>query len=183
MVVVYGIVAALLTIPTVSLWGSSTTAQDTTETRLADLETRVAEQGEAITRLGRQAAGLRERIDLLEPAPDAAVVPDAGQASEPVGGGVDLRFEGSSDTVTDPFIVGPGTVRFDAVYNGSSNFAVWIYGPDGTQDLVFNEIGPYEGSQVVPVAATGEFAIGLTAGEAFLEVTGSDGSWRIDVSQ
>jgi hypothetical protein len=179
-----GMVVAVLTLTAIASRGSATTAQDPTEARLSDLETRVAAQEASIIRLGPQAAGLRERIDLLEEGspPRTEEPADAGDPA-PAADGLALRFEGSADTVTDPFIVREGTVRFDARYTGSSNFAVWIYGPDGSQDLVFNEIGPYEGSQVVPVAGADGVAIDLRAGEAFLEVTGSDGSWRIDVSQ
>ena len=162
-------------------------AQDTTEDRLAALETRVAEQGETIDGHSREIERLEDRVDELEGDDDGT---GAGAASggngagdgRDAGAGVNLTFEGTTDAISEPFTVSAGTLRFDAVYSGNSNFIVSIYDAAGNWDLVFNEIGPYQGQRVIQVAGPGDFAIGVTAGEVFLELQGI-GQWTIAVTQ
>ena len=144
--------------------------------RVVALETRVAG-------LETELATLTSRVDALEGGTSGAAdgaqgiaMTPAAVASEPI------VFTGTGDTITESFAVMPGTLRFSAVHEGTGNFAVWIYGPQGSMDLPFNEIGYYEGQHVVSVSRTGDFGIGIYEGAAFLEVT-ADGPWRIEVSQ
>ena len=147
---------------------TSVGAQDTLEERVAALE--------------RQLGTLEERVAALE---RGAITPTEGTeraSAQGSPGDLQLTFEGTTDTITDPFMVQEGVVRVDAEYGGDGNFAVWIYGPAGSRDLVINEIGPYQGEKVIDVAGDQGLAIGVRAGEVFFEVTG-DGPWRISVEQ
>lgn len=143
-------------------------AQDTLEERVVALE--------------RQLRTLEERVAQLERGDDSASGGTESESAPHSPGGLSLTFEGTTDTITDSFVVEEGVVRVAAEYAGDSNFSVWIYGPAGSRDLVVNEIGPYRGQKVIDVAGEQGLAIGVRAGEVFFEVTG-DGPWRISVEQ
>ena len=75
--------------------------------------------------------------------------------------------DGTGDDVVilEDFIAtgGPATLGFDT----DTNFAIRVYGTGG-RDLIVNEIGPYEGTVVVP------------SGMAVWDVTADGGSWTVE---
>ncbi|NPV60011.1 MAG: hypothetical protein HPY75_10145 [Actinobacteria bacterium] len=87
--------------------------------------------------------------------------------SPPISFSQGIRF------ATPYFTLNSGVATFKMTHNGSGNFAVILYGSDGSYiDLLANEIGSYSGSQVVPVRA----------GTYILDVE-ADGKWTIDITQ
>jgi micrococcal nuclease len=96
-----------------------------------------------------------------------------GVVMDPGGTGQIAVVEGTTDTVTDPISVGRGPIRFEASYSGTSNFVVRAFGPDGQPQLVFNEIGPYQGERVMTIEH---------AGSIVLEIRGI-GSWSVSFHQ
>jgi hypothetical protein len=162
------IVALSLGVAFVGRPAPSAEAQDGLRPRIAALETTVAQQGVAIATLQAEVASLDGNGA------------KAAQNAVPAQGG--LTFEGTTDQVTQPFNVREGHLRFDATYQGSDNFIVWIYGQDDSSDLVFNELGPYQGQRAIAVAGSGDIPLGVRAGSVFLAIQGT-GPWRIAVSQ
>ena len=109
----------------------------------------------------------------LDVAADGAWEVVVEQPSYTSGEALPTTFEGTSDTVTGPFVVdADGLVTFEYEYTGDRNFIVWVWSVDGDRGpLLVNEIGSIAGS-------TGE---GLNAGIYVLEVSGTDGNWLISV--
>jgi hypothetical protein len=143
---------------------TETEAQGNGGGRTAALETRVA--------------GLELRVAALEPGTDGPSSKPTGSAAEGANASI---FEGTTDTVTEPFVVREGVLRVDAVYRGDGNFIVQVYGPANSSDLVFNEIGPYQGQRAIEVGPSEGFTIGVREGEVFFEVI-ADGPWTITVA-
>jgi hypothetical protein len=67
----------------------------------------------------------------------------------------------------------PGLRRVTATHDGSSNFAVWVYNSDASaRDLLYNEIGPVNGSTGLEVGDGGVYAV--------FDIT-ADGNWTLKV--
>lgn len=167
------VIVVLFVLGFIGLTGSNTSlgvnAQDTLELRVEALEQRLAELERRVE--------LIERRDPAQPGSGAQTNQEQDSTA-----GLNLTFEGSTDAITEAFVAQEGVLRFSAEYSGSSNFIVQIFGPSSSTDLVFNELGPYQGQRVVEVSSGEGFAIGVRAGEVFLEVRGQ-GPWRITVEQ
>jgi hypothetical protein len=89
------------------------------------------------------------------------------------GPGLPQTFTGTTDNVTSAFTLTSGAIKFDMTYNGTSNFAVWLYDANGNMiGLLANEIGSYSGAKSQGI---------LTTGTYYLAVTGV-GSWSITAS-
>ena len=87
--------------------------------------------------------------------------------SPPISFSQGIRF------ATPFFTLKSGIATFKMTHNGSANFAVILYDSYGNNiDLLANEIGPYSGSQVVPVQS----------GTYILDVE-ANGTWSIDITQ
>ena len=73
--------------------------------------------------------------------------------------------EGDDVVIIEDFLSSgsPADLTFDA----DTNFAIWAWSTDG-RDLIVNDIGPYEGTVVVP------------SGMAVWDITGDGGSWTVD---
>ncbi len=69
-------------------------------------------------------------------------------------------FEGTQDTVTDPFYLEKGFVKITGHYIGDSNFAVYLIG-DGKR-LIFNEINSYDG-KVAEIVGGGYYRLEVRA--------------------
>ncbi|MGH2616107.1 MAG: hypothetical protein ACRDJC_12765 [Thermomicrobiales bacterium] len=54
-------------------------------------------------------------------------------------------FSGDTAIVTEPFTVESGILKATGTHQGDANFIVIVTAEDGTQDFLFNEIGPYSG--------------------------------------
>ena len=81
------------------------------------------------------------------------------------------QFSGTTATVTDPFVLPAGVFVVAGSHQGAGNFAVWIYDETGARDLLFNEIGLYEGETTMPIE---------TESRVILDVE-ADGAWEISV--
>jgi hypothetical protein len=79
-------------------------------------------------------------------------------------------FEGSGSKVVN-FKAGGGLTVFTLSHEGRANFVVQ-YGSGGTQSLLVNEIGNYEGSK----------AVGLPVGDYTLDIA-TRGKWSVDIDQ
>ncbi len=62
-----------------------------------------------------------------------------------------FSFSGSAPTVTDPFTVSSGVLTVTATHEGDANFSVLAYSEDGYEDLLINEIGPFDGQTTLEV--------------------------------
>lgn len=88
-------------------------------------------------------------------------------------------FTGKGDSVSSPFTLEKGTIKFEIAHDGHSNFAIWLYDREGRRvDLLVNEIGTFEGSKVVGV--TGKI-FDASPGIHYLDIT-ADGDWRVVIS-
>ncbi|MGE7932090.1 hypothetical protein [Viridibacillus arvi] len=84
-----------------------------------------------------------------------------------------LKLTGTGDTGTKKFKLKDGFVIIKAKHTGGSNFAVKLLDENANPlELVVNEIGNYEGSQIYNV----------TAGNYLFDITAS-GNWSIQMSQ
>jgi hypothetical protein len=63
----------------------------------------------------------------------------------------ELTFNGSEPTVTDSFAVPSGVLTVTATHDGDGNFSVLAYSPDGYEELLFNEIGPFNGQSALEI--------------------------------
>jgi len=82
-------------------------------------------------------------------------------------------FSGSSDTATEFVYIEQNIFEIAATHEGSSNFIVWLVDINGNEiDLLFNEIGSYEGSHYIPVTQ-GIYAFNVDAG----------GAWSLTIEQ
>lgn len=92
----------------------------------------------------------------------------------------DVILTGSGDTVSINFYLYSGKAIFKMSHDGESNFIVELYDESGDWvDLIANEIGPYNGSQVVPV--TGDL-FAASPGNHFLQID-ADGNWEIVIER
>lgn len=119
--------------------------------RIAALETTVAEHGGMLATL------------VASPAPGqsptrAEMQPGDGQ----------IVLAGQGDTVTEPFELQAGVARFSTDYQGERHLSVWLYREqDGARELVFNEIGPYQGTKVVTLGETTDYYLGVENPDAW----------------
>ncbi|CAN5714753.1 hypothetical protein BH23CHL5_BH23CHL5_09720 [soil metagenome] len=123
-------------------------AQDTFPERIAELEAIVAEQSILI-------ANLDERVSALESGGEGPSTVDS--IADAFAGN---EFSGSGDQVFS-VDVQAGLLTYTATHDGVSNFVIWMYAPDGSQDLLVNEIGQYSGQRAVPIRTTGQFTISV----------------------
>ncbi|MFT4037964.1 MAG: hypothetical protein QM692_07290 [Thermomicrobiales bacterium] len=109
--------------------------------------------------------GDREQI-FGDPADSQAELEQSG------GNGGPLRIANTTDLVSEPVTLGPGTYRVTASYTGDSNFAVWVRTSSGNSDLLFNEVDSYSGQATFQLDQTEQ---------VLFEVTGV-GRWEIEVT-
>lgn len=96
-----------------------------------------------------------------------------------IGPKIPQTFTGKGDSVSSPFTLEKGIVKFEMIHDGYSNFAIWLYDSEGRRvDLLVNEIGTFEGSKVVGV--TGEL-FDASPGIHYLDIT-ADGNWKVIIS-
>ncbi|MGB2728516.1 MAG: PGF-CTERM sorting domain-containing protein [Halobacteriota archaeon] len=101
------------------------------------------------------------------------------QPTEVSGRGLPQTFGGKGDDVVGPVELKKGSVKFEGTHKGSGNFIVELHESNGRDwELVFNEIGSYEGKQLVSVG-TGILAI--PSGNYYISVVGDD--WTVKVTQ
>jgi hypothetical protein len=124
---------------------NSTTGQDRTDERLDSPETQVADQADEIT-------SLKRRVKALETAGKDDKTEESGALA---GANGDANtISGSGIGVTDEFILSVGRYKVTAVVEAADfdGFSVFIYPPEGSEDLLFNEIiedaGTWTGSAV-----------------------------------
>ena len=66
-----------------------------------------------------------------------------------------------------------GLRRISASHDGSSNFIIWVYNSDASsRNLLFNEIGPLNGSTGLQIGAGGVFAV--------FDIQ-ADGNWTLQI--
>lgn len=117
------------------------------------------------------AMGLSES-DALVPIEYGGADEDDSTDTTGASGSVHEVFTGVGDDVATVFLAS-GLVTIDATHRGEGNFIIIIYGPDGFQDLVVNEIGDYDGRRAIPVPSSGTYTLDIQA----------SGSWRVAVDQ
>lgn len=92
-----------------------------------------------------------------------------------------VTFSGTSDDVTSKFVLEAGITIFYMKYTGADNFIIWMYNDTGAQtELLANEIGSYDGAQLIGVRA--DNIMGATPGQYYLGVEAS-GAWNVTVEQ
>lgn len=85
---------------------------------------------------------------------------------------VPATFSGTGADASPFLELETGLWRFTMTHDGSSNFAVWLFDADGNRiDLLANEIGRYQGSQMVPIDSPGVYLLGIEA----------DGAWTVAI--
>ena len=83
-------------------------------------------------------------------------------------------ISGHGKQLTHPILMKQGLATFRLNHNGSGNFAIWLYRPDGAiVDLLVNEIGPLDGSTSVGIKSPGPHLLDVDA----------DGDWTIELAQ
>jgi hypothetical protein len=93
---------------------------------------------------------------------------EAESGSEEEGAPVaELRFNGSEPTVTDSFAVPAGLLTVTASHEGDGNFSVLAYSPDGYEELLFNEIGPFSGQSALEVDPESTLVLDVEANGAW----------------
>ncbi|MDQ3227827.1 MAG: SH3 domain-containing protein [Chloroflexota bacterium] len=84
-------------------------------------------------------------------APDPAAEPEPAAVPDPAAPTDVFSFSGSAPTVTDPFTVTSGVLTVTATHEGDANFSVLAYSEDGYEELLINEIGPFDGQTTLEV--------------------------------
>lgn len=104
------------------------------------------------------------------PKPTATPVPTEPPTNtpEPTATPTPIVFEGSGQTVTDPFTPPEGVYRVTLTHNGSRNFIVRSF-IGGNEEGVVNVIGSYQGARPI-----------VGGRETYFEVR-ADGNWTIQV--
>lgn len=174
---IVGVAIALVGIAGFAAFTDSAPAQSNVESRVAALETEVAEQGEDIV-------NLRQRVRDLEATVSAGESRGEELGSDRSGenGSNGITISGTGETVSDPIHLNAGsyrvTVNVDAQSAfGGDGFAVVAYADGEYLDLIFNELipenGPWSASQVlqIPVSA-----------DIYFEVTNTSSAWEIVIS-
>lgn len=82
-----------------------------------------------------------------------------------------ITLEGTGQTVTDPFTPPAAISRVILAHEGSRNFIVQVFRPDGTEVGLVNKIGRYAGIRAL---------LATDAGEYYFEVN-ADGKWLIRI--
>lgn len=153
-----GLLVALFAVTSldIGLYSQPTTAQDQTEQRLSTLETQVAV--------------LEERVDALESGGNASIT-TPGPASGGEGG--TLVVSGVGSIVTEEFQLDAG--RYEVTVDVASGccIALFIYGPSGSEELLFNEIFPGEGGTVTDIYQVSE------PGVYFIDSQNTDSDWTV----
>ena len=99
----------------------------------------------------------------------ATSAPSATPAPQPTAPVKSVVLSGSGDTATEPFVLPAPLSMARCVASGTRNFIAWAY-EDGTkQDLIANDIAPYEGVRLI--AGDGQFMLDVKA----------DGPWSITI--
>lgn len=146
------IVSAINTVLTGPMITSTAIAQDTTEERLTALETLVEVQ--------------QARIDVLEARLDALErsSPDMGASSADRAGNI-ATVSGIGGIVSADFRLDGGryTVTASVEVTDFDGFALYIYSPNGDDDLLFNEVinetGVWTGSVIFDAPERGNYFV------------------------
>ena len=103
-------------------------------------------------------------------AADTSVVntPEAASSDAPAA----QHLRGSGKRVVSINVATSTPLVLKGSNSGSSNFAVWVLG-GGTDELAFNEIGPYTGTTLITGLDTGRHRVKVEA----------EGAWTLDVTQ
>jgi hypothetical protein len=121
---------------------------------------------------GSVAEGLDAGSYILKVGADAAWTITVSQPRHTSAASLPQTYTAHGQQVVGPFS-SSGPVRMAAQNTGRSNFAVEVWGDDGSrEDIPINEIGNYNGSTLS----------GLSGGSHWLGVD-SDGNWSITVSK
>jgi hypothetical protein len=85
-----------------------------------------------------------------------------------------IKFSGKSSQATAKFKYSGGLCLWKVKHNGTSNFQVHLLDTKGREiDTCINEIGRYDGTQVIPIKKAGEYMLNVTA----------DGAWSITIEE
>jgi hypothetical protein len=115
--------------------------------------------------------GRDNALALLLSAAATAEEPTVSAPDAASGGEVITSLDGVTDSVSDPVFLAAGRYRVTSLYLGSSNFIVWVHYSSGESDLLFNEMGSYNGQAT--------FNLGSDAKVVF-EIQGQ-GKWIVEV--
>jgi hypothetical protein len=89
-------------------------------------------------------------------------------------------FSGESADVTDQFYLKQGLVLITGHYVGSSNFIVQLIDSNGDNtDLIFNEIGDYDGKHATQIKKDGYYRLGVEG----IVGWNKGGSWSVKIEQ
>jgi hypothetical protein len=154
----------LIAMVTVQWTGASVDAQDTTEDRVSALETQVADLTTSNGKHGRDINRLKDRVSALEGGSQPSETGDSGSTDQPAGDSATVS--GFGVMVSDKFSLTQGRYKVTATVEaaGFDGFIVHLYGPNGDEEYLFNELiengGPWTASTIVEVAG-GEYAVGV----------------------
>lgn len=92
---------------------------------------------------------------------------------------VPATFSGHGKAVSPFFTLNSGLLTFKMTHNGRSNFSIWLLDRDGNRDeLLVNEIGPFNGSKAIGVRSSG--GLDVVAGVKVMDIE-ADGDWSIGI--
>ena len=158
--------AVMLMVAAVS-WAGPTSGQDRADERIAALETQVADHASRIDQLEDQMAALNPG------GARAAATPEA----EPV------TVSGLDAMESDPFSLEAGRYRITAtleVEGLTSGFILRLQGPDGFEELLFNEVIGQAQLSGDPKTWTGSATVLIEEeGEYILTVENASGPWEV----
>ncbi|PEU16115.1 hypothetical protein [Bacillus sp. AFS019443] len=85
-----------------------------------------------------------------------------------------IRLSGHGTTSSDPIQLKKGFAILEVTNsNSDSNFIVQLQNQSGKKDMIFNEIGNYQGKSIVEIPTSGEY---------YLDIQ-TDGDWNFTISQ
>lgn len=141
-----------------------------------EAEPEPAAEDSAADRAARRTARQAEQPAAAEqdqPANDRAARRAARQANPEADGAnasADvLTFSGEEPVVTPEFAAPADVLTVRASHEGDGNFSVLAYTPDGYEELLFNEIGPF----------SGEAAFEISAGSTVILDVDANGPWEV----
>lgn len=85
-----------------------------------------------------------------------------------------ITLSGTGQEATSKFNLEKGISIFEMKHDGTSNFAIVLYGANGEYiDLLVNTIGQFDGSKLSSIDTKGEYLLDVSA----------DGNWEVEIKQ
>jgi hypothetical protein len=144
--------------------GTAVDAQDSTEDRVAALETQVAGLEKRVSNHGREIDRLEDQVATLEAGTQPGETGETEPANAPADEGTSVS--GVGVMVSDKFGLSPGRYKVTATAEVADfdGFIAVLYGDNGEEETLFNELietpGTWTASTIVEVTG-GDYAVGV----------------------